>query len=75
MVGRFNIINGFRIVITNIVRAVITNTNNTWNILKEYKLVITVIRSCFCTFKNRLFRLIILIYPGVFKLTRAFVIA
>ena len=62
-------------VIADIIRVVITDANDTWNIPEKYELVITAIRSYFYTFKNRLFGLIILIYPGVFKLTRAFVIA
>ena len=60
-------------VIMDIVRAVITNANDTWNILKEYELIITVIQSYFRTFKNRLLGLIILIHPGVFKSIREFV--
>ena len=59
------------IVITDIIRAVIINANDIWNIPEEYELVIIVIWFYFCTFKNWLFGLIILIYPGVFKLIRA----
>ena len=73
-VGGFGTVSGFSMVITDIIRVVITDANNTWNILKEYKLVITVIRFCFYIFKNRLLGFIILIYPGVFKLIRVFVI-
>ena len=62
-------------VITDIIRAVITNANDTWNILEEYELIITVIRFYFRTFKNQLLGLIILTYPGVFKSTKAFATA
>ena len=45
-VGRFSTGGGFGIggmVITNIVKAVIINANNIWNIPEKYKLIITVI--------------------------------
>ena len=48
---------------------------DTWNIPKKYELVITVMRFYFRILKNRLLGLNILIYPGVFKLTKAFITA
>ena len=61
------------IVITDIIRVVIADANDIWNIPEDYELVIMVIQFCFCIFKNRLLGLIMLMYSGVFKSTRAFV--
>ena len=74
--GKFGAAGGFGtvgMVITDIARVVIADANDTWNIPEEYELVITVIQSCFCTFKNQLLGLIILIYPGVFKSIKVFI--
>ena len=75
-VGGFSTVGGFGtdgMVIADITRAVIANANDTWNIPEEHELIITAIQSYFYTFKNQLLGLIILIYPRVFELTRAFV--